>query len=179
MLLSFSLSLSLSTELQEFWKQDYFYTLSWKLISKPKRFICLKICLLPLKKPQPNTLSRDSSPFRSLCPSRSLALSLLEIATLLLFFFFFPRRFSFYFRNFPRAARERRRDRVVPSGLSGDVDRCREQKTAILKPGGELFARLFVDGFRPASSSSSLTSLPSYRVYRASLAWHVCAKVIP
>lgn len=89
MLLSFSLSLSLSTELQEFWKQDYFYTLSWKLISKPKRFICLKICLLPLKKSQPNTLSRDSSPFRSLCPSRSLALSLLEIATLLLFFFFF------------------------------------------------------------------------------------------
>lgn len=101
MLLSFSLSLSLSTELQEFWKQDYFYTLSWKLISKPKRFICLKICLLPLKKPQPNTLSRDSSPFRSLCPSRSLALSLLEIATLLLFFFFFSTPFQFLFSQFP------------------------------------------------------------------------------
>ena len=48
---------------------------------------------------------------------------------------------------------------VVPSGLSGDVDRCREQKTAILKPGGELFARLFVDTFALPLASSSLTFL--------------------
>lgn len=84
---------------------------------------------------------------------------------------FFPHRFSFYFRDFPRTGGRFGRWRgfggggvVVPSGLSGDVDRCREQKTAILKSEGgergELFARLFVDTFAlPNPSSSSLTFL--------------------
>lgn len=75
------------------------------------------------------------------------------------FFFFSPHQFQFLFSQFPTCGVVGRKAGVVPSGLSGDVDRCREQKTAILKPGGELFARLFVDTFALPLASSSLTFL--------------------
>lgn len=59
---------------------------------------------------------------------------------------------------------------VVPSILSGNVDRCREQKTAILK---RSFSSTLSSPPTPSALSSSCPpsfacALTSYRVYRAS-----------